>query len=121
MSKDFREGFKQGLALGIKVGNDIGRQGCHTDIEDLCQNEVSPYVVPRMVAESDPQASALGYKADATKIDKKKSPKYVIGQNCASCALYQGKPNDDAGNCPLFSGKQVSKNGWCNAYAKKGY
>ena len=72
-----------------------------------------------MVAETDPQAAALGYKADSTKVDAKKFPKHVAAQNCASCALYQGKAGDKAGGCPLFAGKQVAATGWCSAYAKK--
>ena len=32
-----------------------------------------------MVAESDSQAAALGYKADATKVDKTKQAKYAAG------------------------------------------
>lgn len=72
-----------------------------------------------MVAESDAQATALGYKADASKADKAKYPKYAAGQQCANCALYQGKPGDAAGPCPLFAGKQVTAKGWCSAWAKK--
>lgn len=71
-----------------------------------------------MVAEGDAQAVALGYKADATKADKKKFPKYATDQKCSNCALYQGKTGD-AGPCPLFAGKQVSAKGWCSAWAKK--
>ena len=73
-----------------------------------------------MVDEKDPQATALGYVADATKADTKKFPKYAAGQNCVSCALYQGKAGDAAGMCPLFAGKQVASKGWCSAWAKKG-
>lgn len=73
-----------------------------------------------MVAESDAQAAALGYKADATKVDKTKQPKYVVGQACGSCALYQGAAGTAAGGCPLFAGKQVSAKGWCSAWARKG-
>lgn len=69
--------------------------------------------------ESDPQAKALGYVADATKADKVKFPKYAAGQACTSCALFQGKATDAAGGCPLFAGKQVAGKGWCSAYAKK--
>ena len=72
------------------------------------------------VKETDPQALALGYVSDATKVDTKKYPKYAAGQNCASCALYQGKAGEAAGNCPLFAGKQVVAKGWCSAWAKKG-
>ncbi len=72
------------------------------------------------VSESDPQAAGLGYKADASKVDKAKQPKWAAGQNCSNCALYQGKAGDAAGACPLFAGKTVSAKGWCNAWAKKG-
>ncbi len=72
-----------------------------------------------MVADADPQAAALGYHADGSKTDKTKFPKYAAGQQCGSCALFQGKAGDKAGACPLFAGKQVSANGWCSAYAKK--
>jgi len=72
-----------------------------------------------MVAETDPQAVGLGYKADATKVDKTKQPKYAAGQVCANCALFQGKADAAAGGCPLFAGKQVAGKGWCSAYAKK--
>jgi hypothetical protein len=77
------------------------------------------YAQGAMVAESDPQAAALGYKPDGTKTDKTKFPKYAAGQQCGSCALFQGKAGDKAGPCPLFAGKQVSASGWCSAYAKK--
>lgn len=72
-----------------------------------------------MLAETDAQAVALGYKADAAKADKVKFPKFAAGQNCANCALYQGKAGAAAGGCPLFAGKQVAAKGWCSAYAKK--
>ena len=72
-----------------------------------------------MVADADPQAVALGYKSDGTKADKAKFPKYAAGQQCANCALYQGKAGAASGPCPLFAGKQVSAKGWCNSYAKK--
>jgi hypothetical protein len=73
-----------------------------------------------LVAENDAQAVALAYKADATKVDKSKQPKYAAGQACSSCALYQGAAGSAAGLCPLFAGKQVSAKAWCSAWAKKG-
>ena len=69
--------------------------------------------------EKDPQAVALGYVADATRVDAKKYPKYAPGQNCIGCALFQGKVGDTAGNCPLYAGKQVYAKGWCSAWVKK--
>lgn len=79
----------------------------------------SAFAQGAMLSESDPQAVALSYKADATKTDKTKNPKYAAGQLCSNCALYQGKASDKAGGCPLFAGKQVAGAGWCSAYAKK--
>jgi hypothetical protein len=51
-----------------------------------------------MVAETDPQAAALGYVADATKVNKAKFPKYQAGQ---------------------VGAKKVAGPGWCSAWAKK--
>jgi hypothetical protein len=72
-----------------------------------------------MVQATDAQAQALGYVADATKVDKAKFARYAAGQNCTNCAVYQGKAADAAGPCPLFPGKQVAGKGWCSAWAKK--
>ena len=72
-----------------------------------------------MLTEADATATALGYKADTTKVDAKKYPKHEAAQTCSNCAIYQGKPADAAGLCPLFAGKQVAAKGWCSAWAKK--
>ena len=74
---------------------------------------------PAMVKDDDTQAVALGYKTDGTKTDVKKYPKYAATQNCSNCSLYQGKPTDKAGGCPLFAGKQVAGKAWCSAWVKK--
>jgi len=80
---------------------------------------VSAYAQPAKLPESDPQAVALGYKEDTTKVDKAKYPKHTPAQMCKNCQFYQGKPADQAGPCPLFGGKLVRANGWCSAYVKK--
>ena len=69
--------------------------------------------------ETDPQAVALGYRRDTTKVDAAKYPKHAAAQSCASCQLYQGKPKEPFGGCPLFAGKQVASGGWCSAWVKK--
>ena len=74
---------------------------------------------PAVVDEKDPQAVALGYVADSKRVDVKKYPTFATGQNCAVCALYQGKAGEKAGACPLFAGKLVAATGWCSAWAKK--
>ncbi|MFN7723871.1 MAG: high-potential iron-sulfur protein [Rubrivivax sp.] len=73
-----------------------------------------------MVAETDPQAKALGYVADTAKADKAKYKNWAASQNCANCALYQAKATDPTGGCPLFGAKKVAGKGWCSAWAKKG-
>ncbi|HEY6281478.1 MAG TPA: high-potential iron-sulfur protein [Burkholderiales bacterium] len=73
----------------------------------------------QVVDENDPTAQSLGYKNDATKADKAKFPKYAAGQACANCQLFQGKPGDESGPCPIFPGKVVNAKGWCSAYIKK--
>ena len=71
------------------------------------------------LSESDSQAQALGYREDATKVDKAKYPKYAAGQDCATCQLYLGKAGDARGACPLFAGKSVAAKGWCASWIKK--
>ena len=72
-----------------------------------------------LVVEKDAHAAALGYVADAKRVDVKKYPRFVASRNCTSCALYQGKATDKAAGCPLFGAKQVASAGWCSAWAKK--
>ncbi len=71
------------------------------------------------VDENDPTAKAIGYKNDATKVDAAKYPSYAKGKVCSSCQLYQGKPGEAWGVCPIVGGKQVNANGWCSAWVKK--
>ena len=69
--------------------------------------------------EKDPQAAALGYVVESTKVDSKKYPKYAKDQKCNNCQLYAGKVTDAAAGCPIFAGKQVAGGGWCSAWVKK--
>ena len=69
--------------------------------------------------EADPVAAALGYKHDATKVDKAKYPAHAEGQTCASCNLVQGTEGDEWRPCGLFPGKAVNAKGWCTAWVKK--
>ena len=71
------------------------------------------------VDEKEPQAAALGYVDDAAKAAARKQPKYAPGQECANCALYQGKGGDATGPCALFAGRHVAARGWCTAWVKK--
>ncbi|MFZ1639884.1 MAG: high-potential iron-sulfur protein [Candidatus Contendobacter sp.] len=67
------------------------------------------------ISETDPQATALGYKADATKAEKRTDATAL----CSNCNFYSGKAGEASGPCVLFQGKLVAANGWCTAWAKK--
>ncbi len=71
-----------------------------------------------VLTEADPMAMGLGYKLDATTVDKAKQAKYEAGQSCGSCALFTAT-KDGAGTCTIFTGKLVNDKAWCSAYAKK--
>ena len=72
------------------------------------------------LSESDPTAVALGYKANASTVDKAKFPQYAAGQSCSNCSLYQGAAGAASGPCPIYAGKVVAATGWCASYTKKG-
>ena len=74
---------------------------------------------PAKLAESDPQAVALGYREDATKVDARKFPAWAAGRVCSNCQLFQGKPSDPFAPCGVMGGKLVNAKGWCVAWAKK--
>ena len=88
------------IAVAAGVGNSVRAATPHLD-------------------EQDTTAKNLGYKHDATKVDKAKFAKYKPGETCANCQLYQGKAGDAWGPCPIFSGKEVNAKGWCSAYVRK--
>lgn len=85
----------------------------------LAASSVMAQAAAPMLSDKDPQAAALGYAADSTKVDAKKYPKHTNEQKCSNCQLYAGKAKEASGPCPLFAGKQVAANGWCSAYVKK--
>lgn len=69
------------------------------------------------LAETDPTAQALGYKADAAQVDAAKFPGHAASQSCSSCNFF--KAEGAGGSCQLFPGKTVSSKGWCSAYAAR--
>ncbi|MDB5812401.1 MAG: putative high potential iron-sulfur protein [Betaproteobacteria bacterium] len=71
------------------------------------------------VDEKDPTAQSLGYKHDATKVDKAKFASYQPGQTCANCQQFQGKATEAWAPCTIFAGKEVANKGWCSAWVKK--
>ena len=69
-----------------------------------------------LLVETEPQAIALGYVADANKVDRGIQPKFNPGQFCKSCNFFKIGPEGSTGTCKLFSGKRVSAIGWCSGY-----
>ncbi len=71
------------------------------------------------IEESDRTAVALGYKHDATKVDKARFPTFVAGRNCANCQLYAAKGSEEWAPCAAVGNKLVNAKGWCVAWVKK--
>lgn len=68
---------------------------------------------------ASPQAKALGYTPDASKVDAKANPVYKPGQDCANCIQFGGKAGATEGPCNLFPGKVVKAGGWCKVWVLK--
>jgi hypothetical protein len=75
------------------------------------------------VAEDEPLAQAMGYKADASSVDTAKFPKRAgeegAKQFCHNCALYAGTADDATAPCSIFQNRLVAAEGWCNAWVAK--
>lgn len=70
--------------------------------------------------ESDPTASALGYRKDTTQVDAAKYPQHKPTQICADCRYFQAKGKSEWGPCSIFAGKgAVHAKGWCAAFAAR--
>ena len=83
-----------GVAAGLTAAQQVYAQGALPEL-----------------AETEPTAAALGYKADTTKVDAAKYPN--------NCNLVQGKDGDALRPCSIFPGKGVNAKGWCAAYVPK--
>ena len=68
---------------------------------------------------NNPQAKALGYILDTTKVDAKANPMHKADQHCGNCLHYQGKATDPVAPCAIFQGQTVVNKGWCKVWAKK--
>lgn len=69
-----------------------------------------------LLGETEPQAKALGYVSDASKVDRGMQPKFNLGQACNNCNFFKIGPEASTGTCKLFSGRRVSAVGWCSGY-----
>jgi hypothetical protein len=72
------------------------------------------------VEETEPKATAIGYRHDSTKVDKARYPKHDATQKCHNCLAWApDKPTDEWGECDLMSDRMVNRNGWCSSYKKR--
>jgi High potential iron-sulfur protein len=65
-----------------------------------------------LLSPDDPAAKKVKYTEDAS--TEKGATK---GNNCATCALYEGTYNSTQGPCQIFPGKHVKAAGWCSSWA----
>lgn len=72
-----------------------------------------------ILQENDPDAVALGYRADASQVDQEKFPRFTPNQHCSKCMWYQGDSASLHANCSLYPNKLVAAKGWCSGWAKK--
>jgi hypothetical protein len=72
------------------------------------------------VEESEPKATAIGYRHDSAKVDRARYPKHDLAQKCQNCLAWTpDKPADEWGECDLMSDRMVHRNGWCSSYKKR--
>lgn len=81
-----------------------------------------------MVDPKNPQAQALGYVADASKVNTKKWPKRAgadgAKQFCHNCQFYIVDKGADPSKvpvapCQILMNKGVAGKGWCNTWVKR--
>ena len=74
------------------------------------------------LSESDPLAKSLGYRTNATAVDKAKYPSYKPGDRCGECRFFQGTPGQKSGygGCQIFAGYSVNTDGWCASFNARG-
>lgn len=82
-------------------------------------------VAPRAVARlplltgSEPDAIALEFVTDATRLHPSLQPRYTPGARCAACFFYQGRRSTEDAPCTVFAGYRVPATGWCREFAPR--
>jgi hypothetical protein len=113
MNKSHKIGRRGFLKLGVKAGGGVLALSA-IPIQLLAQDHVS---------EDEALAQAMGYVADASKVDTAKFPKRAgdagAEQFCHNCALYAGAADAEFAPCSIFQNRLVAGNGWCNAWVAK--
>ncbi len=98
----------------VSVGSMVGSAALAGALTSVAAASALPHLTAQ-----DPQALALHYTEDASRLDASKNPSHTAGAKCADCQLYQGSSGAPFGPCQLYPGKAVSANGWCMGYQKR--
>jgi hypothetical protein len=69
--------------------------------------------------ESETAAKAIGYVADAKKVNVATSPTYRRGQSCTTCSFVEIGTAPRRG-CSLVPGRLVNAAGWCKVWKLRG-
>jgi hypothetical protein len=109
------------LVLGTSLTVVAGRGAAQTSAKPAAAPAAKPAAAPGTLPkldEKEPLAIALGYVADATKVDAKKNPTFKSGQNCGNCLQIKGKDGEAYRPCAIFPGKLVAAKGWCKTWTR---
>lgn len=118
----FLKQFSLGALLAVPAAMTFGRLFSSTALAQAGAKKLE------MIDPKNPQASALGYHEDASKVDPKKWPKHAgpegAKQYCNNCQFYiVDKGADptkvDAAPCQILMNKGVKGKGWCNTWTKR--
>jgi hypothetical protein len=83
---------------------------CALELDALAADVVAP------VAESDPQARQLHYRANVDRLKAGDLPGFEAGQRCENCGLFNRIKGTPFGQCEALAQRAVAENGWCTAF-----
>ncbi|MCI5065109.1 high-potential iron-sulfur protein [bacterium] len=127
MACNRRRFLRNGLALlsAVPVASALQRTG----VGSVLTPSLAHAQVKTALSLEHPQAKALGYVHDASKVDTAKFPKRAgaegAKQLCSNCQLLvqtdMKVEGEDGtwGKCALFTDGLVNVNGWCNSWVLK--
>jgi len=72
-----------------------------------------------VLEETHPDAVALEYVADASRVNREAHPEFVPGNRCARCFFFHGRGAAATAPCTVFGGFRVSANGWCREFKER--
>ena len=72
-----------------------------------------------VLEETHPDAVALNYVADASKVNREAHPEFVPGNRCAGCFFFHGRGAAATAPCTVFAGYRVNANGWCREFKER--